>query len=163
MKTAMRSLVCASLVAVLVAVVMSLETSAQAADPFIGAWKLNLAKSTFSPGPAPKTGSVTFSAAGAGFRAVIQGTGAKDEKVQWEYTSNYDGKDVPLKGNPDGDTISVRRINANTVETTIKRAGKPTVTNTRTLSPDGKTMTVVSKGTNGQGQTVNNVQMFEKG
>jgi hypothetical protein len=144
-------------------IAMSFGASAQAADPFIGTWKLNVASSKFSPGPAPKNGSVTFTAAGTGFRAVIQGAGAKDEKVMWEYTGSYDGKDVPLKGNPDGDTISVRRINANTVETTMKRAGKPTLTNTRTLSPDGKTMTVTTKGTNAQGQTVNNVQVFEKG
>lgn len=163
MKTAMRSVVCASFVAALVVAAMTLETSAQAADPFMGMWKLNLAKSTFSPGPAPKSGSVTFSAAGTGFKAVIQGAGAKDEKVQWEYTGNYDGKDVPLKGNPDGDTISVRRVNANTVETTIKRAGKPTVINIRSLSADGKVMTVITKGTNAQGQTVNHVQVFEKG
>jgi len=163
MKTAMRSLVCASFVAALVVAAVTLETSAQAADPFIGMWKLNAAQSKFTPGPAPKSATVTFTAAGTGFRAVIAGVSAKDEKTQWEYTGNYDGKDVPLKGNPDGDMISVRRINATTVETTIKRAGKPTVTNTRSLSADGKTMTVITKGTDAQGQTVHNVQVFEKG
>ncbi len=163
MTTSMRSLACASLVVVLAVAVMSPGGSAQAADPFMGTWRLNVAKSTFSPGPAPKSGSVTFTAAGAGFTAAIGGVGMKDEKTQWGYTGNYDGKDYPLKGNPDGDMISVRRINANTVETTVKRAGKPTVINTRTVSADGKTMTVTTKGTNAQGQTVHNVQLFEKG
>ncbi len=31
----------------------------QAADPLIGTWKLNLAKSKFSPGPAPKSVTAT--------------------------------------------------------------------------------------------------------
>lgn len=163
MTTSMRVLARAAFVVALVVAVTNVSTFAQAADPFIGTWKLNVAKSTFTPGPAPKSGSVTFTAATGGFRAVIDGLGAKDEKTHWEYTGGYDGKDYPLKGNPDGELISVRRINANTVETTIKRAGKAAVTNTRTVSADGKTLTVVTKGTNGQGQTVHNVQVFEKG
>jgi hypothetical protein len=54
-------------------------------------------------------------------------------------------------------------VNTNTVETTIKRAGNAVVTNTRTVSADGKTLTVITKGTNAQGQTVNDVQVFERG
>jgi hypothetical protein len=162
MTASMRVLACAAFVVALVVTVTNVRSFAQA-DPFIGTWKLNMAQSKFTPGPAPKSGSVTFTAAAPGFRAVVEGVGAKDEKTRWEYTGNYDGKDYPLKGNPDGDMISVRRINANSVETTIKRAGKPAVTNMRTVSADGKTLTVVTKGINGQGQTVHNVQIFEKG
>jgi hypothetical protein len=40
------------------------------------------------------------------------------------YTANYDGKDYPVTGNPDWDMVSLKRINANTVEFTRKRAGK---------------------------------------
>jgi hypothetical protein len=157
------SLAFAAFVVALVVAVLNVCTFAQAADPFIGTWNLNVSKSTFTPGPAPKSGSVTFTVAAPGFRAVIEGIGAKYEKTRWEYTGAYDGKDYPLKGNPDGDAISVRRVNANTVETAVKRAGKAVVTNTRTLSADGKTLTVITKGTNVQGQTVHNVQVFEKG
>ena len=163
MTAPMRVLTCATFVVALVFTMTDARTSAQAADPFVGAWKLNVVKSKFTPGPAPKTGGVTFTAAPTGFTAVIEGVGAKDEKVRWEYTGNYDGKDYPVKGNPDGDSISVKRINTNTVETTLKRAGKPTVVNTRTVSADGKTLTVVTKGTDAQGATVHNVQVFEKG
>lgn len=163
MTVSMRVLARAAFVVALVLTVTNVRSFAQAADPFIGTWKMIVAKSTFNPGPAPKSGSVTFTTAPAGFRAVIEGVGPKDEKTRWEYTGNYGGNDLPLKGNPDGDSISVRRINATTVETTIKRAGKVAVTNTRTVSADGKTLTVVTKGTNAQGQTVHNVQIFEKG
>ena len=161
MKT-MRLSACASFVASLLAVAMTVTLSAQGADPFMGMWKMNVTKSTFSPGPAPKSGSVTFTAAGTGFSAVIEGVGAKDEKVRWEYTGAYGGPDAPVKGNPDGDMVSVSRISANMVQTTLKKAGKTTVVNTRTVSADGKTMTVTTKGTNAQGQAVHNVQVFEK-
>ena len=163
MTRAMRVLARAAFVVALVITVTDVRSFAQAADPFTGTWKLIAAKSTFTPGPAPKSGSVTFTTAAPGFRVVVEGVGPKDEKTRWEYTGGYDGKDYPLKGNPDGDFITVRRINATTVETTIKRAGKAAATNTRTVSADGKTLTVVTKGTNAQGQTVHNVQVFEKG
>ena len=35
-------------------------SAALAADPAIGTWKLNLAKSTFSPGPAPRSQVRTY-------------------------------------------------------------------------------------------------------
>jgi len=131
-------------------------------EPFIGTWKLNIAKSKYSPGPAPKSGMATISTAGQGVKVVVSGVSATEAKVQWEYTANHDGKDYPVTGNPDADTISLKRINASSVETTQKKGGKVTLTNVRTVSADGKTMTVTTKGTNAAGQAVNNVQVFEK-
>lgn len=90
MTTRMRALACAAVVGFLSVTVMNGRAFAQAADPFIGTWKMNTAKSTFTPGPAPKSGSVTFTTAAPGFRAVIEGVGAKDEKARWEYTGGYD-------------------------------------------------------------------------
>ena len=107
MTVSMRSLACASLVAALVVATMNLGVSAQAADPFMGTWRLLVAKSTFSPGPAPKSGSVTISAAGADFKVVVSGVSMKDEKVQLEYTGNYNGKDFPLKVDVMGASISI--------------------------------------------------------
>ncbi len=136
---------------------------AQPADSRIGTWKLNVAKSKFSPGPAPKSGSVTFSAAGQGVKAVIDTVGPDGSKVHWEYTANADGKPYPVTGNPDGDMVVAKRVNPNTVETSYTLKGKPTTINTAVVSADAKVLTVTSKGTNGQGQKIDNVQVFEKG
>ena len=136
---------------------------AQTPVPGLGTWKLNVANSKYSPGPAPKSATVTFSAAGQGVKAVIDGVGPDGGKAHWEYTANFDGKPYPVTGNPDGDMVVARRVNANTIETSYTLKGKPTTVNTRVVSADGKTLTVTSKGTNGQGQTVNYVQVFEKG
>jgi hypothetical protein len=156
-KTVWSFTVASSLIVALAAV-----TVAQT-DPGLGTWKLNVAKSKFSPGPVPQALSVTFSAAGQGVKAVIDGAGPDGSKVHWEYTANFDGKPYPVTGNPDGDMVIAKRINPNTVETAYTLKGKPTTTNTRVVSADGKTLTVTSKGTNAQGQTVNNLQVFEKG
>jgi hypothetical protein len=138
-------------------------TFAQAKDPVFGEWTLNNAKSKYNPGPAPKSASVVFSPSSAdGVKAVFDGVSGTDEKIHWEYTGNHDGKDYPMTGNPEGDTIVLKRINANSVETTYKKGGKPTLVHVRTVSADGKTLTVTQKGTNAQGQKVDNLLIFEK-
>jgi hypothetical protein len=136
---------------------------AQAADPQLGTWKLNVAKSTFSPGPAPKSGTTKIEAAGAGAKLIVDQTTADGAVRHWEFTANYDGKDVPITGNnPDADTVARTRVNANTVETISKKAGKVVTTQQSTVSADGKTRTVTTKGVNAAGKTVNNIAVYEK-
>ena len=155
--------VSATIAAAFAALLFAGATSAQSKDPVIGKWNMNIAKSKFSPGPAPKSAAIVFSASGAdGVKAVFDGVADTGDKVHWEYTANHDGKDYPMTGNAEGDMISLKRINANSVETTYKLGGKVTVTNVRTVSADGKTMTVTTKGTNAQGQKVDNTLIFEK-
>jgi hypothetical protein len=59
--------------------------------------------------------------------------------------------------------VVMKRVEPNTIETAYTLKGKPTVVNRRTVSADGKTLTVTSTGTNAQGQKVNNMQVFERG
>jgi len=136
--------------------------AAQTTDPLVGTWKLNPAKSKFSPGPAPKASTAVFAASGAGLKVTVDTTPATGDATKWSYTAMYDGKDVAVTGNPDADMISMKRTNANVTETIYKLKGKVTLTNTRTVSADGKTLTVVQKGTNGKGETVNNTLVYEK-
>jgi hypothetical protein len=138
------------------------EVSAQAKDSVIGTWTLNVAKSTFTPGPPFKSGTVTFHAAGEGVHVVadlVDGTGAK---VHSEYTANYDGKDVPIKGVTGVETVSLKRIDANSAERTDKMKGKVVQTYTRKIAADGKTMTVTQKGTGSDGKPFTNELLFEK-
>ena len=59
-------------------------------------------------------------------------------------------------------TLSLKRIDPSTTEFTQKKGGKVVITGTRTTSKDGKMMTITTKGTNAKGQTVNDVEVFEK-
>jgi hypothetical protein len=139
-------------------------TQAQAPKGLEGTWTLNTAKSTFSPGPAPKTMSVTYSAVGAdGMKIVVDVTPGDGTAAQhWEMTPHYDGKDHPVKGNPAADTISVKKIDDRTGESTFKKDGKVSSTNRRVLSADGKTLTITSSGTTADGKPRKDVQVFEK-
>jgi len=137
--------------------------AAQTPDPLVGTWKLNPAKSKFSPGPAPKASTAVFAASGAGLKVTVDTTPATGDAAKWSYTAMYDGKDVAITGtNPDADMISMKRTSANVTESTYKLKGKVTLVNTRTVSADGKTLTVVQKGTSGKGETVNNTLVYEK-
>jgi len=135
---------------------------AQEPVPGLGTWTLNVAKSKYSPGPTPKSGSVTFSAVGPAVKAAVDLVGTDGSKIHWEYTATLDGKPAAVTGNPDGDMVVAKRTNPNTIVTSYTLKGKPTTVNTRVVSADGKTLTVTSMGTNAQGQKVNNHQVFEK-
>ncbi len=149
-------------IAVVALFASGIAVAAQAPDPAVGSWNLNVAKSKFSPGPAPKSTTATISATGTTYKVVVVAVSADGAKVNWEYSANFDGKPHPVKGNPDGDMVVAKRVNATTVETTYTLKGKPTTSNSRVVSADGKTMTVTSTGTNAQGQKINNVQVFER-
>jgi hypothetical protein len=138
-------------------------TNAQAPKGLEGTWKLNAAKSKFSPGPPPKSMSVTYSAVGAdGMKIVVDVTPATGPAQHWEMTAHYDGKEYPVKGNPNAETVSMKTVDKLTTESTFKKGGKVTATNTRTLTADGKTLTVTSKGVTEEGKPRNDVQVFEK-
>ena len=141
---------------------MGFALSAQAADPIVGTWKLNVAKSTYSPGPAPKSFTAKIEAAGEGEKVTADGVRGDDTPIHVEYTAQYDGKDYPISGSPMADTVSLKRLDANTTERTDKKGGKVVQTLTRKLSSDGKTATITYKGTDAKGQPINNVGMFEK-
>lgn len=132
-------------------------------DPQLGVWKLNVAKSKYNPGPAPKSGTTKIEAAGTATRVIVDQTLADGTSTHWEFTASYDGKDSPVTGNnPNADTVSRTRINATTVQTVNKKGGKVLTTQTSEVSADGKTRTVTTKGVNASGQQVNNVGVYEK-
>lgn len=132
-------------------------------DSQVGVWKLNVAKSTYTPGPAPKSGTTKIEAAGAGVHVVVDQTLADGTSAHWEFTASYDGKDSPITGNnPNADTVARTRVNATTVQTVSKKGGKVRATQTSEVSADGKTRTVTTKGVNASGQQVNNVGVYER-
>ena len=99
---------------------------------------------------------------GQGEKVATEGVDAEGKPTATQYTANFDGKDYPITGSQNADTVSLKRIDARTTERTGKKGDKVVQTMTRVVSQDGKTMTNTVKGTNAQGQTVNNVAVWEK-
>jgi hypothetical protein len=70
---------------------------------------------------------------------------------------------VDGKPNPNGaDTISIKKIDDNTYEATTKKKGQVLTVTKNVISKDGKTRTATAAGKNAEGQTVNNVVVWEK-
>ena len=89
---------------------------AQSKDPFVGTWSANIAKSTYNPGPTPKSVTSIYEAAGQGYKVSVKNV-SPTGTAEYSYTSNLDGKDSPVTGNnPVADTVAVRRIDARTLE-----------------------------------------------
>src|ERR1700676_1319462 len=132
------------------------------ADPVGGTWKLNLAKSTFGGGPALKSQIRTYSQSAQGITLKMKTVSADCKETTTQTTYRGDGKDYPSMGNPDFDSLSGMRIDTNTTEFTLKRAGKPVGTIRRTVSKDGQTLTMNFVITNANGVQLSQLTVFDK-
>jgi hypothetical protein len=134
---------------------------AQVTDPLVGTWTLDVAKSKFSPGPAPKSATLTFSETADGMKQISDAVLADGQTSHQESTGKADGKDYPLSGSGTVDTVSFTR--KGNVRTRVdKKGGKIVMTYEGVLSADGKTFTVQMKGTNAKGQPVSNSVVYVK-
>jgi hypothetical protein len=145
--------VCTLVIAGTMAVVVDRVMLAQGADPHVGTWKLNLAKSKFSPGPGPKALTIVYTADASGLVQTTQGTDPDGKPINPpKLTIMFDGKDHPTPGNPNWDTTAWKRVDGRTFELERKKGGKMVNTATSTVSADGKTMTTTARGVSPQGQ-----------
>jgi hypothetical protein len=89
---------------------------ALAADVSLGTWKVNVAKSNYSPGPAPKAQTVKYEATGDNMKITVDGTDAAGKPIHNGWTGKFDGKDYAVKGDPDTDMRAYRRMDDYTME-----------------------------------------------
>ncbi len=134
------------------------------ADNTIGTWKLNVAKSTYTPAPMPvKSLTITREASDGGVKQTVTGERADGTAASGSYTAKYDGKDVQVAGNGPYDTIAIKQVNANTLTEERKKTGSSYKATSRiVVSNGGKTMTTTVKGTNADGKEFTQVFVFEK-
>ena len=139
--------------------VLGLACALWAADPFIGTWKLNVAKSKYNPGPAPRSATLKIEGQDNGYRMVLDGVGAKGETMHFETAFKFDGRDyrVKMSGAPSGITVVAKRINAYTFETTGKQGGNVTGTSRNVVSGEGNMQTLTSKEKTAKGLDANTI------
>jgi hypothetical protein len=137
--------------------------AAQAPEPIVGTWRLDPAKSTYKPGPAPKSTTLVIDAAGKGIKVAVDAVNADGSPLKWGFTTLRDGKEeAPVTGNPMFDTVVSTREGANAATNLYKKGGKVVMTTKVAIAADGKTMTVTTTGTDAKGQAVNNVGHYIK-
>jgi hypothetical protein len=132
-----------------------------AADPLIGTWKLNEAKSKFTPGQTKNT-MVVYETAGDKVKVTVEGVDAKGKQTRNEWTGKFDGRDYPVSGDPTSNARAYKRVNDRTLEMTITRKGFPVGHGRIVVSPDGKTRTVTVSGTDPKGTRFKNTAVYDK-
>jgi hypothetical protein len=134
-------------------------------DPSIGSWTLNVAKSKFTPGPPIKADTRSYEVVDGWLIVTTETTQASGEKTGVRFAAKFDGKDYPQIGRfaPTVSLISYQPVDKRTLKYTVKdTAGTVTSTNTRTVSADGKTMTIEQKTMDANGRPALNVELFER-
>ena len=132
-----------------------------ASDPNLGTWKLNEAKSKIAAG-APKNTTVVYEAAGDKVKVTVDGVDGAGKPTHNEWTGSYDGKDYPVTGDPASDMRSLKKVNDHTLDLTVKKDGKVTVSGKIVVSADGKTRTVSTSGTDSMGMKMKNTSVYDK-
>ena len=130
-------------------------------DPNMGTWKLNEAKSKFSPG-STKNHTVVYEAAGDNVKITVDGTDRDGKPTHNEWTGKFDRKYYPVTGDPASDTRSYKRVNTRTLALTAKKGGKVVLTGRIVVSADGRSRTVNTSGTDPQGKKVRITAVYDK-
>ena len=128
-----------------------------------GVYELNLASSSQTTGPMPKTLTVTREVSPEGVKQTTTGLTADGAAFYATYTSKHDGKFVTVTGNAPFDRIEVEQVDANTVVDERKKTGTTYVGGGRTVfSNDGGAMTVDIKGVGADGGAFAQHLVFDK-
>ena len=129
-------------------------------NPFVGTWKLNVAKSKYDPGPPPQSQTRTWDASGM---VMVNGVNAAGKSMSYGYPIKGDSKEYPTMGSVPNtaDMISTKKIGADTYEANFTKAGKHVETATFKVSNGGKTLTIYAKGATDAG-AFDNVLVWDK-
>ena len=151
-------------VGILVAALLTSGLVLARTDPFIGTWKLNVAKSKFGPGAERKSETRIVESSPTGMKVSVDRTNADGTNQQYNYTTDFSGKPYPITGMaPYGaDSIAVTLGASNNLSFKLIKGGKAVGSGTSVVSADGKTLTLTAKGTAASGKTISSVAVYDK-
>ena len=133
---------------------------ALAADPQIGSWKLNEAKSKIT-GMA-KNNLVVYSMAGDNVKVAIDGQDGTGKAFHSEWTGKFDGKDYAVTGDPSSDMRAYKKIDDHTLSFVSKKGGKVTLSGKVVVAADGQSRTVTASGKDAAGNATTNTTVYDK-
>ena len=130
-------------------------------DVNMGTWKLNEAKSKFSPGSGENV-TVVYAAVGDSVKVTVDGVDADGKPAHNEWTGKFDGKDYPITGDPTADLRAYTRVDDHTLALTNKKSGMIALTGRIVISADGKTRTLTTSGTDAKGNNISSTAVYDK-
>jgi hypothetical protein len=133
-----------------------------AADPYVGTWKLDPAKSKYKSGGPPKEQTVVITQQGDREKIVLTGTAADGSPVSARLTVPIAGGEGTVEESERYDAVSVKRISDHARESRYSKGGKHVMTLRSTISKDGTTMTNTLKGVDRNGKPVEGTAVYDK-
>jgi len=150
--------------AALVATSGSLDAQQRAAaDPppqLIGSWRLNVAKSKYSPGPPLRSETRVYTKGADGVKGVVSRVYGDGRSEKFEYLANF-GKDLMVTGIEEYDSVMLRKVDELTSDAVLSHAGTVYGVARRTIAADGKTMTITFDRKSSE-TPVHNVAVYDK-
>jgi hypothetical protein len=146
-----------------VAVALSFVVAAAcfAANPHIGTWKLNEAKSKIPPGMGKNT-MVTYTEQKDKIKVTTDGVDKDGKPTHSVWVGKFDGKAYPVKGNLPYNSVAYKMVNERTNDITAMKDGKMTWSGRIEVSADGKSRTVTINGTDATGKKVKSKAVYDK-
>jgi hypothetical protein len=130
-------------------------------DPLVATWVVNVAKSSYDPGPAPKSLSILVVPDPEGYKLTQDAVSADGKASHDVFIFKPDGKEYPVASTP-GATVSLTRVDARTYERVTRMNGKVTMTSRTVVSADGKTRTTTTAGTDAKGKPVRELVFYDR-
>jgi len=131
-------------------------------DRGIGKWRFLKEASTYESGPGPKESRRQWVKEGDGVKFLHDGTSMAGKPFHTEFTAKYDGKQYPFQGGTLYNSVALFLRSPDQVDQVFQLDGKVTVEATRTISPDGKRMTIDSRGALPSGKKFRNLLIYER-
>jgi hypothetical protein len=131
------------------------------ANPQMGTWKLNEAKSKLAPGMG-KNSTVIYQADGDNIKVTVNGIDAQGKANHSEWVGKFDGKNYPVTGDPDSDMRSYQQMDDHTLDINVMKDGKITMTGRIVVSADGKTRTINMHGTEPNGKKFHSMSIYDR-
>ena len=132
-----------------------------AANPHMGTWKLNEAKSKLVPGMGKNT-TVTYAEQKDKIKITVDGVGKDGKPTHSVWIGKFDGKAYPVKGNLPYNSVAYKVVNDRTNDITTMKDGKVVWTGRITVSADGKSRTVTMNGTGANGKKFHGTAVYDK-
>jgi len=158
----MKEVLTSVFVAALLVIGSTVNAAESDVDPVVGTWKLNLPKSTFAGIPAYKSQTRIYSQSGQDVTLKMITVDEKGKTNTTQATYKLNGKDFSSMGNPDFDSLAGVRIDTNTVEFTLKKAGKQIGKIRREVSNDRQTLTISFVVSNAAGIQTAALMLFDR-
>jgi hypothetical protein len=129
-------------------------------DLVLGAWELDLSRSTFSPGPPPRSEIRSYQEEHEGIKAEILTVNADGSKVHMQYVASFNDIVAAVTGSQQTDAIRMRKVDSHTAESRLSYQGQVVGIARRVVSQDGRTLTITLERS--APAAVHNVEVYKR-